>query len=57
MYITKKFVESAGGPRSPMVRHAMVQAGDRDPTEIRVRIGHLYLYISPSFGVFRELRA
>jgi hypothetical protein len=33
MYITKKFVESAGGPRSPMVRHAMVQAGDKHRVE------------------------
>jgi hypothetical protein len=33
MYITKKFVESAGGLRSPIVRHAMVQAGDKHRVE------------------------
>jgi hypothetical protein len=33
MYITKKFIESAGGSRSPMVRHAMVQAGDKHRVE------------------------
>jgi hypothetical protein len=33
MYITKKFVDSAGGPRSPIVRHAMVQAGDKHRVE------------------------
>ncbi|MDR1510973.1 MAG: hypothetical protein LBS53_15215 [Synergistaceae bacterium] len=33
MYITKKFVESAGGPRSAAVRQAMVQAGDKHRVE------------------------
>jgi peptide/nickel transport system permease protein len=33
MYITKKFIESAGGSRSPIVRHAMVQAGDKHRVE------------------------
>jgi hypothetical protein len=33
MYITKKFVESAGGPRSAMVRRAMIQAGDKHRVE------------------------
>ena len=33
MYLTKKFIENAGGPRSPMVRRAMVQAGDRHRVE------------------------
>jgi hypothetical protein len=34
MYITKKFIESAGGSRSPIVRHAMVQAGDKHRVEV-----------------------
>ena len=29
MNITKNFISKAGGPRSPMVRHAMVRAGDK----------------------------
>jgi hypothetical protein len=33
MYITKKFIENAGGLRSPMVRHAMVQAGGKHRVE------------------------
>jgi hypothetical protein len=33
MHITKEFVESAGGLRSPIVRHAMVQAGDKHRVE------------------------
>jgi hypothetical protein len=33
MYITKKFIELAGGPRSPLVRSAMVQAGDKHRVE------------------------
>jgi hypothetical protein len=33
MYITKRFIESAGGLRSPMVRQAMVQAGGKHRVE------------------------
>jgi hypothetical protein len=29
VYITLKFIASAGGPRSPFVRSAMAQAGDK----------------------------
>jgi hypothetical protein len=33
MHITKKFIELAGGPRSPLVRSAMVQAGNKHRIE------------------------
>jgi hypothetical protein len=33
MYINKKFIEGAGGLRSPMVRQAMVQAGGKHRVE------------------------
>ena len=33
MHITKEFIEKAGGPRSPMVRQAMVQAGNKHRVE------------------------
>ena len=39
MNITKEFIERAGGPRSPIVRSAMVQAGDK----IRVEALKMFL--------------
>jgi hypothetical protein len=33
MNITKKFIENAGGPRSPMVRRTLVQAGNKHRVE------------------------
>jgi hypothetical protein len=33
MHLTKKFIENAGGLRSPLVRQAMVQAGNKHRVE------------------------
>jgi hypothetical protein len=54
MYITKEFIEKAGGPRSPMVRWAMVQAGNKH----RVDALKKFLISAGSCEItFREIEA